>query len=233
MPLYPYCQLSDVSSKNLHRTYDASSTPTSTQVTQYTLDIYSQIKGIVQQAGYDVNNLHETSSTIAEAITAGAVTPDFADATGFSKGDLIKLEGLTSGLRAWEFAEIISVSSDTVGFTAANSYDAASVSVYLVNTAMAALREINAVGAAWKAEESTFMGVSPNRSEHAETLRELYFGNEDNFYGLWAIMNMPEFLPGATKTSDAPETTALIASYGSENSGDSDVEPRLEIDEDL
>ena len=235
MPLYGYCELSDVSAKNLHRTYDASSTPTSTQVDQYIIDIYSQVKGVVQQAGYDVDNIHEVSSTVALSITSGDdVQIVVEDGSEFNVGDTVKLEGLTSGIAKWEFDSITAISSNTLTIaTIGNNYDAASVTVYTVNTAMAALREINAVGAAWKAEESTFMGVSPNRSEHSETLRELYFGNDENFSGLWAIMNMPEFLPGATKTSDAPETTALISSYGSENSGDTDVEPRATVIEEF
>jgi len=233
--IYPYCVNGDVSALNQHRTYDANSKPTLTQVKQFMLEIASQIKAICDVAGYDTDNFHSITSTIADAITAGddqTVNVASGDGSSFVKGDLIKIEGLTSGVRAWEFTEIEGISTDTLTIDAANSYDASSVTVYVVNDALNSLRSINAIGAAWKAEEAAFMGVSPNQSDHAEKLKELYFGNEENMSGLWAIMNIPGFLVGATTDTEAAVKRSTIDSYGIQNETDSDVKAKFEIDED-
>lgn len=237
MPLYPFCVIDDVQSLNPHRpTYGASTKPTSIQVKKFMLDIYSQILSICQASGYDIDNLHETSSTVALAITAGDdTTIALADATGISEGDIVNIKGVTSGLRAWEFCEVETVSSNNITMDISNSYDAGS-SVYLINNALNTLRKINAYGAAWMAEESAFMGTAVNRSDHADALKEYYFGNEENMSGLWAIRNIPGFLIGASTTDEAQVIRSSLTTQGSyygELDGDIDssaIDPEFEKD---
>ena len=233
MPLYPFCVIGDVQALNQHRpTYGAATKPTSTQVNNFMLEICGQITAICDKAGYDKDNFHETSDTVALAITAGTpATFDVTDGDNFSKGDMIKIEGLTSGVRSWEFVEISGISSDTLSATVISAYDASSVTVYTVNHALNNLRKINAFGAAWMAEEATFMGISPNRSEHAEVLKESYFGNKENRSGLWAIENIPGFLVGATVDSEAMAVRSKLSTYNYEHSTDSDIDPIFEKDE--
>ena len=229
--IYPYCVSADVSALNQQRTYNATSKPTLTQVKDFMLRIASQIKAVCNNAGYDVDNFHEYSSSCSDSVSAGSsVDIELLDATDFSTGDLVKIEGKSSGARVWEFAEIITKSSNTITVdTLSNSYDA-NLTCYIINGALNTLREINAVGAAWKTEQATFFGGSPNQSDHAEALKEEYYGNEENMSGLWAITNIPNFLEGATTDSQSTQKRSFIDSYGIQNENAEDVEPKFEID---
>lgn len=233
MALYPFCVVGDVEKHNQNRdTYDTASNPTLSQVNNMMLDIYADMIGVIESAGYDTDNLHETDSTVALAITgsstAQAVT--LASVTGFSAGDVIKIQGLTSGLRAWEFTEISAVSATQITAIITGSYDAASVTIYVVNHALQILRSINAIGAAWKAEEADFMGTAPNQSDHAEMLKEIYIGSPETRSGLWAITNLTEYLKGATKLDTTIARRSPITSYNAVHSTDTDVEPEITKD---
>ena len=231
--IYPFCTSDDVQAVNQHRSYTTTSKPKLAQVKNFMLQISDQMRGIADASGYDTDNFYQYSSAVALAITAGdGIDVILSDATNFSIGDLVKIEGTNLGLRYWEFAEVTGKSSNTLTLDIANNYDAGST-FYVVNSALNTLRNINSIGAAWMAEEAVFMGVSPNRSEHAETLRELYFGNEENKSGLWAIENIPGFLVGATQTSEAKENRSPLDSYGIQNSTESDVAARITMETDF
>ena len=215
--IYPFCITDDVSAINQHRIYDSSSKPALTQVKNFMLQISDQMRGVADAAGYNVDNFHQYNSTVTLTITAGdAIDVILADATNFSIGDLVKIEGTNLGLRFWEFAEIIGKSSNTLTLNIANNYDAGA-NFYVVDGALNQLRNINAIGAGWMVEESVFMGVTPNRSEHAESLRELFFGDAENKSGLWAIENIPGYLVGATVTTKTAEVRSQLDSYGIQN----------------
>jgi hypothetical protein len=189
-------------------------------------EIAGKMRGWLTAYGYDMDNIHATESAIAGAITAGddkecALTAGHG--SNFAKGDRIFLTGLTSGVRAWEFTEIKAISTDTITIDVTNSYDAASVSVYLVNSAVDVLRDLNTIGAAAMAEEAAFMGTSPNRSDHAEKLWERFYGSEITQNGIWALKNIAGYLYGATTTDDAISTDPA-ASFQTENPSDSHVE---------
>ena len=229
--IYPFCTSDDIKAINQQRTYDSESKPTLTQVKKFMLEISDQIRGIANAAGYDIDNFHQYNSTVALAVTAGdAIDVILSDATNFTIGDLVKIQGTNLGLRFYEFSEITNKSSNTLTLDIADNYDAGA-NFFVINGALNQLRNINAVGAAWMAEEATFMGVTPNRSEHAEVLRELYFGNEENKSGLWAIENIPGCLIGATVTSEAIEIRSQINSYGIQN--EDDIDPRITMETDF
>jgi hypothetical protein len=224
--IYPWCVIGDVQAYNQQRpTYGAATKPTNTQVNEFIDRIASRLRGLISSYGYDVDNIHAVSSTVAGAITAGSdVALTVADGTGFTENSKILIVGLTSGVRTWEYDIIKTVSGTTVTITTIdNNYDAASVTVYQINDAMEIVRDLNALGAAAMAEEAVFMGASPNRSDHAEKLWERFYGSEETQYGLWAIENIPDFLYGATQTDQAISERPAT-SYQVENSDDDYVD---------
>jgi hypothetical protein len=234
---FPYCAVTDVQAKNPHRdTYGSGTKPTSTQVTEFIQQIAAHLRAVASDAGYDVDNFHETSDTVALAVTAGSnVDVVVTDADNFTAGDAVFVYGTYGGALKTEFANVIVVTpaTDTIRIDVlANSYAAASVHILVLNDALRTLKRLNAIGAAAMAEETAFMGISPNKSDHAEKLWEQYRGSEKTLDGLWAIQNIPEFLIGATETTGAASSLSC-ESYGEQHSTDSDVEPTFEIDQEF
>jgi len=225
MPIYPFCIVSDIQALNQHRqTYATTTKPTLVQVNKFIDEIASRLRAIVSSCGYDLSNLYDYNSTVADALTAGSnVSVTLASAVNFSKGDIVKLEGLTSGVRAWEYTVVEAKSSNILTLDLVNSYDAANVTIYVVNEALQILRELNAIGAAARAEEAVFMGVTPNQSDHAETLWKQFNGSEETYDGIWAIRNVPNFLYGASLTDEAVSGQEAT-SYQVENPSDDYVE---------
>jgi hypothetical protein len=72
------------------------------------------------------------------------------------------------------------------------------------------------------------MGISPNKSEHAEILWTRFNGSKDTRDGLWAIENIPGYLPDASQTTEATANIRM-SSYGGEHTTDADVAPKMEI----
>lgn len=230
MALYPFCIIGDVEAYNQHlgsSTYGASTKPTSTQVNKWILDIAASIRSVLNTSGYDVDNIHDSSDTVALAIAAGSNKDVVVtDADNFSVGDMVHICGSVTGVLKHEFVNVLSVTSliNTIRLdTVANSYDAGTATLYVVNEALRILRDLNALGAASLADEGSIMGVSPNKSEHAEVLWKRYLGSKESMSGLWAIQNMDDYLLGATQTTEAVDR-ATIQSYGSEHTDDDDVE---------
>lgn len=225
--MYPFCVVSDVEGYNQQRSsYSTSTHPTLVEVNGFMLRIANEIRSVANSSGYDIDNFHETSTTVALAITTTSF--DVASATGLSVGNIIKVEGFASSVVAWEFTTIKTIVGTTVTVSDTLTYDAGA-NIYLVNVALDILRYLNAIGAAARAEESAFMGSAPNKSDHAETLWAQYYGSEEFKNGLWAIANLPGYLIGATTTDDAVENQT-IQSYGSQHETDSDVDPVFEKD---
>lgn len=223
--LLPYCIVADVSAKNQQRNYSASTNPTETQVTGFIFDIDGEINLILKQAGYDPDSLYLVQSTVAAEIIAGSdVAVTVADGDNFAVGDLCKIEGYVDGDPTWEYQRLKSKSGDALTFaTIDESYDAGSTISTAGNT-IKWLRDLNATGAAWRAEEYAFMGISPNQSDHAEVLKDTYFGSEENCTGLWAIKNIPNFLEDVVDTGDQVVTRTQIQSYAEQHEGDADLE---------
>jgi len=163
---YPFCVRADVLAKVQQLTIDATSNPSTTEVDDFVKDIASHIKLICKTFGYDPDSLHSVQSTIALTITAGSSKQVVvADSTDMVAGDLIKLEGTTSGAQSFEFCKITAISSNTVTLdTVASNYDANST-ITVINNPLRFLRALNATGAAWYTMEAAFQGISPNRSE--------------------------------------------------------------------
>jgi len=229
---FPYCEIGDVQAYNQHRSaYGTSTKPTAVEVEGFMDAIAARLRSACDEAGYDVDHFHAKSDTVALAITAGASVAVVVTAgTNFAVADSVLITGLSSGVRKWEVDVVKSVSGNNVTITAiGNNYDAASVTIYVLNDAMRTLRDLNALGAAAMAEEAAFGGVSPNKSEHAETLWERYQGSKDTRDGLWAIDNIKEFLRGATLTTEALHH-GTSKSYGSEHEEDEDVDPVITND---
>jgi len=227
--MYPFCVIGDVQAYNQHApTYGSSTKPTSAQIEKWILDIAASLRAIMGSSGYDIDNLHESSDTVALAITAGnnkAVV--VVDADNFAVGDVVHVCGSATGVLKHEFANIITVVSATNTITIdtlANAYDAGTVTIYVVNEALRIIRDLNALGSASLADEGAIMGVSPNKSAHAEMLWARYLGSKESLSGLWAIQNLEDYLYGATQTTEAM-SRATIQSYGSEHTDDDDVEP--------
>ncbi len=234
---YPYCAATDVQARNPHRdTYATTTKPTLVQVTEFIQQIAAHLRAVATDAGYDVDNFHETSDTVALAITAGSnVDVVVTDADNFTAGDAVFVVGTYGGALKTEFANCIASTpaTDTIRIdTLVNSYAATSVTIYVLNDALRTLKRLNAIGAAAMAEETAFMGISPNKSDHAEALWAQYYGSEKTMDGLWAISNIPGFLVGATETTSA-EGGISCESYGEQHSTDDDVEPDFKIDQDF
>ena len=229
MPEYPYCIVADVQKRNQHRpTYSATTKPTETQVKDFIDEIAAHLNAICADSGYNLDNL-SNSSTVALAITAGTdvvVAVATGEGSNFSVGDEVFIQGLSAvAVRQVEYDVVKAVSTDNITIsTVGNTYAAASVTLNVMNDAMTTLRRLNSVGAAWKAERDTFMGTSPNKSDHAEALEKEYFGSEESCDGIWAIKNVEDYLRGAETTDEAIEEHT-ITSYGANNSTDTDVAP--------
>jgi hypothetical protein len=235
MPIYPFCTISDTQAFTQHRpAYSASTKPTSDQVNEFIAEIRSRIQRSLIIGGYDVDNLHEYKTSVAAAITQGNnVDLIVANVSGIAAGDVIKLEGTSSGALKWEFCNVISVTGTTVRLaTVVNNYDAGCYAI-VVNHSLRILKTLNAIGSAAMAEENTFMGTSPNKSEHAETLWKHFNGSKDNPEGLWAIEHVEDYLPDAETTEAAPAARSEPKSYGSEHTDESDVEAKIAIDDEL
>ena len=224
MPDYPFCTRSDVEARLLQRqTFSSSTKPTAAQVDQYIDEIASKLRGIVTAAGYDVDNLHAVSTETTAAISSGSdVSISVSDGSSFAAGDKIKIEGAYSGARVCEFTTVKSVSGNTLTADLSNSYDSGAA-VKAVNDALEILRDLNAIGAAAMAEQYTFMGVSPNRSEHADRLWEEFNGSEEKANGIWAVRHIPGYLRGATTTDEAVSNETAF-SYHTENPDDDYVD---------
>jgi len=227
MPIYPYCVVSDVEGFNQHRpAYTTGTKPTLVQVTEFVCEVASRVWSSLTAGGYDTDNIHQVSTTVALALAAGSnKTAVVASASGWAIGDKVKLQGTASGVLKWEYCNLITISGTTFTLdTVVNAYDAGTLTLYLCNHSMRILRTLNALGAAAMAEENTFMGVSPNKSEHAEILWARFNGSKETRDGLWAIENIPGYLPDADQTTEATGDIRP-SSYGSEHSTDADVEP--------
>jgi hypothetical protein len=200
-------------------------------VHEFIREVSSRVFSSLTSGGYDTDNIHEVKTTVALALAAGNnKTAVVASASGWTVGDKVKIVGSASGIPKWEFVNLITISSLTFTFdTVVNAYDAGTITIYLFNHSMRILRTLNAIGAAAMSEENTFMGQSPNKSEHAEILWKRFNGSAETRDGLWAIENISGYLPDATQTTEA---TANIrpSSYGSENLTDTDVEAKMSID---
>lgn len=229
MPEYPYCIVADVQKRNQHRpTYSATTKPTETQVESFIDEIAAHLRAICEDSGYNLDNL-SNSGTVALGISAGSdvvVAVASGEGSNFSVGDEVFIQGLSAdAVRQVEFDIVTDVTGDSVAIaTVDNTYAAASVTINVLNDAMTTLRRLNSVGAAWKAERDTFMGTSPNKSEHAEALEQEYFGSEESCDGIWAIKNVEDYLRGAETTDEAIEEHT-ITSYGANHSTDTDVAP--------
>jgi len=229
--MYPFCEIGDVQALNSHRpTYATTSKPTLIQIEGFVDEIAAKLRSVCDEAGYDVTNFHEVSDIVALAIVAGSNKQVVVvDGSQFALADQILITGLASGVRKWEIDTIKAISLNTLTITTVdNSYDAGTVTIYVLNDALRILRGINALGASAMAEEAAFAGISPNKSDHAETLWARFRGSKETRDGLWAINNIEGFLRGATLTTEAIDR-ATIKSYGSEHSDDEDVEPTFEI----
>ena len=227
MPRFPFCVTADVQRHVKGIVFGTSSKPTSTEVDSFIDDIADEIRGVMEGNGYDTDNIHEVSATVALAITAGSnvvVTP--STVAGFAVADEVKIEGLSSGVRKSETQVIKALSTTMTIATVANNYDAGTVTLKLVNTALKILKSLNAVGAAAKAVESGMLAITPNKSDLAESLREQYYGSEETQGGLWAISHLSNFLVDAGSSS----SSRTIRTYLSQNT---DIEPVITMDMDL
>ena len=231
MPEFPFCVIGDVEEITAqHLTgsaYSGSTKPTSTQVKKFMDERAEHIRAVCVDAGYDIDNFHENSSTVAAAITSGSdkeLTVASGEGTNFSAGNDVFITGLKDGARTFEFDYVKSVSGDVVTIkTIDNAYDENTVTLFVVNGALTTLRKTNALGAAAMALEAQYASASPNDSEQEVDLWDRFNGNKKNQFGLWAIKNVPGFLRGATVLSEAV-IEATLKSYGSEHSMDDDVE---------
>ena len=225
---YPYCTVSDVEALNSQgETFSTSTKPTLVQVTKFLFDIASSMRSLISAAGYDVDNLFQVDSEVSGAITAGSdveVAVPTGEGASYAAQEEIKIEGLSSGVLKWEFCTIKSISTDTLTITTiANSYDAATVTIKLMNVALRIVRDVNDLGVAAMAEDSAFAGISPVESNRQTKYWERYYGSKTVRSGIWAIENIPDYLLGADKTSDA-KADISISSYQSNNSGDDDID---------
>jgi hypothetical protein len=224
MARFPFCIISDVQQHNQSRaTFSASTKPTNTQVLDFMDNIADEIRTIAGSSGYDIDNFHEASATIALGVDAGSgkvVTP--SSVSDFSVGDSVYMVGFATGVRVYQYTYITAKSTTLTLATVTNEVDAGST-LYLVNSALRILRNLNAIGAAAQTEQAAYLGTSQDKAEHSEALWAQYYGSEELPVGLWAIRNTPNFLLGASVTSTAAHRDT-ITSYGSEHSTDSDVE---------
>jgi len=227
--IYPFCTVEDVERLSVHgEAFSVSTQPTLAQVGDFIRDIEGHIRSVLTQAGYDQENLHEISGTVALAITAGDdVDVDVATGQGasFEAQQTVKIEGLTSGVQTWEYVTVKSVSGDTITLTTVeNNYDIGTVTLYVVNTALRILRDLNALGATAKTEDSYLTGMTRSDTEHQSKYWSQYNGSEKTQYGLWAILNVNGFLDGASITTESV-VRGDLESYGREHESDADVEP--------
>jgi len=228
MARFPFCVIEDVQQHNQSRaTFSGTTKPTSTQVTAFMDNIADEIKSIASTSGYNINSLHEVSATVALAVTTGANKAVVVSSTdGFVLVDDILMTGLTGTTRVWQVTYVTAIVPSTNTITLANvatATDAGTTTLYVYNSALRILRNLNAIGAAAQAEQAAYLGTSQDKSEHAEALWMQYYGSEETQGGLWAIKNIPNYLLGATVTSSAAHRDT-ITSYGSEHSTDDDVE---------
>jgi len=229
--IYPFCVAGDVSAKNQSRTYDANSNPSSTELAEFIDTIASKLRNICNAAGYDLDNIAGVSSTVALEIAAGSDKEVVvADGTGFTEGQRIMITGLEADIRKVEFDYLTAVSGTTLTIkTVDETYQAVTATIAVINDALQELRDLNAIGAAAMAEDAAFAGMAPNRSEHAETLWEQFWGNEEHGNGVWAIRNIPDYLYGATTTDDMPSDDTAT-SFHVENPSDKAVQAGAEFD---
>jgi hypothetical protein len=228
MARFPFCIIDDVQQHNQSRkTYDESSTPSSVHVLDFMDNVSDEIRSVASTSGYDIDNLHEVSSTVALAVTAGTGKAVIvASEVGFAAGDQVFYSGVASGVRVYGYTYLTGVTAVSHTLTLANvtgAMDAGTCTIYLVNSAIRVLRSLNAIGAAAFTEQAAYLGTSQDKSEHAEALWAQYYGSEEIPVGLWAIRNTPNYLLGASVTSTASHRDTIV-SYGSEHSTDDDVE---------
>ena len=226
MPRFPFCVTADVQRHIKGIVFGTSSKPTSTEVDSFIDDIADEIRGVMKGNGYDTESISSVSATVAAAITAGSnvvVTP--STVSGFAVADEVKIEGLSSGVRKSETQVIKAISTTITLATVSNNYDAGTVTLILVNTALKILKSLNAIGAAAKAAEAGMLAITPNKSDLAESLREQYYGSEETQGGLWAIAHLSGFLVDAVSS-----VSGRIRSYTSQNT---DLEPKITLEMDL
>lgn len=237
--IYPFCDVSDIESlirqnhpETDNKAFGASTTPTLTEVKKWLDQITSSLRSACSTAGYDLDNLHETGETITDTLDAGddkEITS--VDGTVYNAGETLKIEGLDTSVRKWEFVTLKSISTNTLTIaTVANSYDGASYSLCVVNEALSILRDLCIYGVAARIEEALLVGISEDENKHVQGLWKKFYGSKETQSGIWGIKNIEEYLLGATRTTEAFED-AFPQSYGSEHVSDSDLDPTIKIDD--
>lgn len=216
-----FCQVSDIQARNLHRpTYSATSKPTITQIKRWIREVSAKLTAIINEAGYDVDNIHSIGRTVSSTVSNESYEyypntyeidihlSDFA--TGdFAVGDQVYIGNSDNSTR-FEFAEVASLLVDGIKITGAqyDSYPSGSV-VYKLNTSLEILRKAASAFVASIVENSS---INPNQ----DRVDELQAEYDDE---IEKIQGVEGYLYGATTNNNtlSPETAT---SYQVENPTD-------------
>ena len=213
-----YCTSDDVARKNQLRAYSTGTAFNINDVNEYIARIANEINLTCKANGYDIDSFADYSTTTTTALSAGSsVSATLTSASGFQAASSCMIWGVVSNVEVFEIITVESVSGNVVTFSSVtNSFDSGAT-IEIVNDALGFLRDLNATGAAWRSEDSVLMGQSPNFSEHAEMLRDLYLGTEENQSGLWAIRNLPNYLHNEVDTDERLDHRPNFAGYAIDN----------------
>jgi hypothetical protein len=237
-----YCTVEDVQLLNQQRgrknsdgefKYTTQTKPTRAQVKQVIVEASADLDGLVYAAGYDIDNLFETSDAVSstETVDTYETYPSSYDmkvhlssytSGDYAVGDTVYI-GNSSISNRYVISDITSLLPD--GFKLISSeYDSfpASSVVYKFNNALHILRRLCALRSAAEAERATFMGMNPNKSEHADELDK----KADEM--LKRIQTVQGYLRGATQNNFA-KSDETMTSYHVENPGDDVVENQPEF----
>ena len=201
----PYCNSNDIFAINQKRPYDATSNPSLNEVKDWMFQAFARINIALRESGYSSPATPSVTTELSAAPASGAATISVDAVTSFEQGSVLRLISATA--LTDEFIRIKSIASLVVSVEPAlGSAYAVDDDVWLMNNGLLVLRRINALGTAAVAEESGFMGLSPNRSQHALTLKEQFEIELVN------IRTRPDYLYDLTTNNNAaqwPESSAL------------------------
>jgi len=219
-----FCSLADVTEKIQQYTFDDSSEPNTTEIKNFIKLASNHLRLILFGAGYDPDNLHDVSDTIALSITAGTdVSVIVTDGSQFTTKDDVLIYGLSNGIVTIDKANIKSISGDTLTLDIVTFNFEANVTLYVVNSALGFVSDLNAYGAACQTMQNAFQSISPNESNYSKSLCDKYYGSKNTQDGIWAIQNIPGLLD-AVVDEEQKETNLTVSSYMAKNSTDDDLQ---------
>lgn len=171
-----YCSITDIKDELVNLDFGTNTNLTTARLNRMRSGVNGEINVALATGGYTAPQTLTTTTTTSDAESASTDTEviAFASVTGFSVGDTVRIEGLSTDDWNDDFTDIVAIANlDVTVFALGAAFDSGAT-VSLIPEGYKKLRELEKIGTALKALNAISIRSGRVDNEKIDRMREWY-----------------------------------------------------------